>query len=187
MSLRTAALTLAIVATALGANIRAQDYTVDAAHSSAVFRVSHLGLSWTYGRFKQLSGAFAVGQTAQPQFELVAQAGSIDTDNAQRDEHLKSPDFFNVKQYPTITFRSTSVKPIEGGYEVAGDLTLHGVTKPVALKLAGGGQKEFPKGVKRTGFVGEFTIKRSDFGMDKMIEAIGDDVRIEFSFEGTQK
>src|SRR5262249_11317015 len=99
------------------------------------------------------------------------------------------PDFFNVKQYPVITFKSTEVKAIDGGYQVTGDFTLHGVTKPLTLKLLGGKTAEFPKGVQRTGFATDVTIKRSEFGMDKFREndAVGDDVVISISIEGTKK
>jgi polyisoprenoid-binding protein YceI len=173
----------------VGAGARADDYTVDPAHSAAVFRVSHLGLSWTYGRFKDVSGSFAVDpqNPSGTLFYLTAQVGSIDTDNAKRNEHLKSPDFFDAAQYPTVTFKSTSARPVEGGYEVAGDLTLHGVTKPLTIILKGGRSAEFPKGVQRTGYVTEFTIKRSDFGMDKMVGAVGDKITVELSFEGTKQ
>jgi polyisoprenoid-binding protein YceI len=180
---------IGLILALLGSSARAGEYTVDPVHSAAVFRVSHLGLSWVYGRFKDVSGTFAIDaqNPAATRFETSAKVESVDTDNAQRDQHLKSPDFFNAKQFPTITFKSTSTKPIDGGYEVAGQLTLHGVTKPITVILKGGRTAEFPRGVQRTGYVGEFTIKRSDFGMDKMTEAIGDDIQVQLSFEGTMK
>ena len=179
----------ALVLAAPGGRARAGEYALEAVHSAAVFRVSHLGLSWTHGRFKDLSGTFAVDARAPEatRFALAARVESLDTDNAKRDEHLKSPDFFNAKQYPTVAFRSTKVKPVEGGYEVAGELTLHGVTRPLTITLKGGRTAEFPRGVQRTGYVGEFTIKRSDFGMDKMLEAVGDEIHVQLSFEGTKK
>jgi polyisoprenoid-binding protein YceI len=178
-----------LLTAAVGAGTRADDYTVDPAHSAAVFRVSHLGLSWSYGRFGDVSGSFAV-DSQNPSgtfFTLMAQVGSIDTGNAKRNEHLKSPDFFDAAQYPTVSFKSTSIRPANGGYEVEGDLTLHGVTKPITLLLKGGRTAEFPRGVQRTGYVTEFTIKRSDFGMDKMVGAVGDKITVEFSFEGTKQ
>jgi polyisoprenoid-binding protein YceI len=190
MSIRTLSFVLATLAVAgSGGGARGDEYAVDPAHSAVVFRASHLSLSWIYGRFKGLSGTFAVDaqSPAETHFELSAQAGSVDTDNAQRDQHLKSPDFFNSKQFPAITFKSTAVKPFEGGYEVAGDLTLHGVTRPLTILLKGGRTAEFPRGVQRTGYVGEFTIKRSEFGMDKMLGAVGDDILVHLSFEGTKQ
>jgi polyisoprenoid-binding protein YceI len=118
---------------------------------------------------------------------LTIKAGSIDTANPKRDGHLKSPDFFNVKQYPTIVFKSTAVKAIKDGYEVTGGLTMHGVTKSVSFRLTGGAKAEFPKGVHRTGFSTELVLKRSDFGMDRFTQALGDDVHIAISFEGVKK
>jgi polyisoprenoid-binding protein YceI len=190
MSIRTIPFVLAALAVAVsGGGAGAGEYAVDPAHSAAVFRASHLGLSWTYGRFKGLSGTFAVDaqSPAETHFELSAKADSIDTDNAQRDQHLKSPDFFNAKQFPAITFKSTAAKPVEGGYEVDGELTLHGATRPLTILLKGGRSAEFPRGVQRTGYVGEFTIKRSEFGMDKMLGAVGDEILVHLSFEGTEK
>ena len=141
------------------------------------------------GSETRLAGNFAIDAQSPSGtlFELSAAVDRIDTDNAQRNEHLKSPDFFNAKQFPAITFKSRSARPIEGGYEVGGELTLHGVTKPVTIVLKGGRIAEFPRGVHRTGYVGEFTLKRSDFGMGKMLEAIGDDIQVHLSFEGTKK
>src|SRR5437763_1484477 len=83
----------------------------------------------------------------------------------------QGPDFFNAKQFPLIAFKSSAVKPVEGGLQVTGDLTLHGVSRPVTFVLRGGKTAEFPKGVQRVGYSVELTIKRSDFGMDKFTDA----------------
>jgi polyisoprenoid-binding protein YceI len=133
-----------------------------------------------------VTGTFTI-DPAKTSFNLAIKTESIDTDNGKRDEHLKSPDFFNAKQFPEISFKSTSVKPVKDGYEVTGDLTLHGVTKSVTFSLMGGRTAELPKGVQRTGFSSELVVKRSDYGMDKFKEAIGDEVFISLSFEGTKK
>jgi len=168
---------------------RAQEYALDTTHTAVTFQISHLGLSWTHGRFKDVSGSFKIdaANPAATSFAILAKADSVDTDNVKRDEHLRGPDFFDTRQNPALGFRSTSVKPLDGGYQVTGDLTLHGVTKPITVNLHGGKTAEFPKGVHRTGFSGEFKIKRSEFGMDKMLEAIGDEVHVTVSFEGTHK
>jgi polyisoprenoid-binding protein YceI len=166
----------------------ADDYALDAMHTGVNFKISHLGLSWTYGRFNDVSGSFSIDDSADKcSFNLTIKTDSVDSGNKKRDEHLKAPDFFNAKQYPTITFKSTSVKAAKGGYEVTGDLTLHGKSKSVTFTLVGGRKAEFPKGVQRTGYSTELVIKRSDFGMDKMKEAIGDEVYVSISFEGTKK
>ncbi len=167
----------------------ADDYTLDGMHTSVSFKASHLGLSWTHGRFNDVRGGFRI-DPADPgkcAFSLAIKTESVDTGNAKRDEHLRTPDFFNVKQFPTLTFESTEVKPIKDGYQVTGNLTLHGVTRSVTFPLVGGRKAEFPKGVQRTGYSTELSIKRSEFGMDKMIGAVGDEVFISISFEGTKK
>ncbi len=165
------------------------DYNVDTMHSGVTFQISHLGLSWIQGRFNEYSGTFSIDSSdpAKSSFNFSVKPESIDTANAKRDEHLKSPDFFNVKQFPTITFKSTSVKAVKDGYEVAGDLTLHGKTVATTFILKGGRSAEFPKGVQRTGYTSQFVIKRSDFGVGQPTEAIGDDVYVVISFEGVKK
>jgi polyisoprenoid-binding protein YceI len=173
----------------LGSIVSAQEYTLDASHAAVSFRISHLGLSWTVGRFNDVAGDFTIDREdpSKSSFRLTIKTAGLDTGNAKRDEHLKSPDFFNVKQFPAITFQSTSVQPTKNGYEVTGDLSLHGETKSVKLTLVGGRTAEFPKGVQRTGFSTEAVVKRSEFGMDKFAEAVGDDVQVFVSFEGTKK
>jgi polyisoprenoid-binding protein YceI len=181
--------TLILLEVAAAAPARAaEEYAIDPAHTSVSFKVSHLGLSWTHGRFNDVSGSFTIDpDPAACSFSLTIKADSIDTANPKRDEHLKSPDFFNTKQFPTITFKSTSVRPIKDGYAVTGDLTLHGVTKAATFSLVGGRKAEFPKGVQRTGFSTELVLKRSAFGIEKFAEAVGEDVHISISFEGTRK
>jgi len=124
---------------------------------------------------------------AKSSFTLNIKPESIDTGTAKRDDHLRSPDFFNAKQFPAMGFKSTQVKPVVGGLEVRGDFTMHGVTKPITFLLKGGKKGEFPPGMQRTGYSTELVIHRSDFGMDKMVEAIGDEVKVEISFEGVKK
>ena len=167
----------------------ADEYALDPMHSAVSFKVSHLGLSWTHGRFNDVSGSFTIDpdNADKCSFSLAIKVASLDTNNTKRDEHLRSPDFFNVKTYPTMTFKSKSVKAVKDGYEVTGELTLHGETKSVTFSLKGGRKAEFPKGVQRTGYSTELMLKRSDFGMDKMKPAIGDEVYISISFEGTKK
>lgn len=182
--LAAALLTMAMSGAAAWA---ADDYTIDGAHTSVYFKVSHGGFSDTHGRFNDVSGKFTIAAgAAQTAFNLTIKTDSVDTGNAQRDTHLRKPDFFNSPQYPVITFKSTSVKGNRQSYEVSGDLTMHGVSRPVKFTLKGGKVAEFPKGVERTGYSATLDIKRSDFGMDKMLEAIGDEVHISIGIEGTR-
>ncbi len=169
--------------------LAAEEYNVDPAHSSVTFQISHMGLSWVHGRFNTYSGTFTIESSdpAKSSFAFEIKPESVDTANSKRDEHLKSPDFFNVKQFPVVSFKSTSVKAAAKGFEVTGDLSFHGVVKPVTFTLEGGRTAEFPKGVQRTGYSAMFTVKRSDFGMGKMTDAIGDDVYVAISFEGVKK
>jgi polyisoprenoid-binding protein YceI len=173
----------------LGTTATADDYIIDAVHSGVSFKISHIGLSYVHGRFDSFSGKFTLDSSdpSKTSFALSIKPESVDTNNAQRDNHLRSPDFFNVKQFPTISFTSTSVKAIDGGYEVRGDLTLHGETRPVAFTLKGGRSAEFPKGVQRTGYVTDFVVKRSDFGVGKTMPILGDEVYVSIGFEGTKK
>jgi polyisoprenoid-binding protein YceI len=180
---------LVLMAPTGAASLRAADaYQVDPAHTAVTFKVAHLGLSWTHGRFNAVSGRFVIdsAEPTQSSFELSLKAESIDTGNDKRDEHLKSPDFFNTKQFPAASFKSTSVKPVQGGLEVTGEFTLHGRTQPITFTLAGGKTAEFPPGVKRTGYSAQFKLKRSDYGMDKMAGAVGDEVYVSISFEGVK-
>ena len=167
----------------------ADDYVIDAAHSGVTFKISHLGISHVFGRFDDFSGGFTLnsGDSAKSSFTLNIKSQSVDTNNTARDTHLRSPDFFNVKQFPAISFSSTAVKPIEGGYEVTGDLKLHGETKPVTFSLKGGQTAEFPRGTQRTGYSTELVLKRSEFGVGRPMAALGDDVFISISFEATKK
>jgi len=172
----------------LGRYAAADDYVIDAVHSGVTFQIKHLDLSYIHGRFDKFSGSFTLDSSdpAKSSFKMNIRTESIDTNNAQRDTHLRSPDFFNAKQFPAITFTSTSVKPIEGGYEVTGDLNMHGETKPVTFSLKGGRTAQF-QGAQRTGFSTELMLKRSEFGVGKPMPALGDDVQISISFEGAKK
>jgi polyisoprenoid-binding protein YceI len=172
-----------------GRRASADDYVIDPAHSGIAFQISHLNLSHVHGRFDIFAGSFSLdsGDPTKSSFSVNIKTESVDTNNPKRDDHLRSPDFFNAKQFPAITFASTSVKPIDGGYEVTGNLTLHGETNPVTFSLKGGRTAEFPPGVPRTGFSTELMLKRSAFGINKFPEMLGDDVQISISFEGTKK
>ena len=186
--MRATAITLGLLAAAPTLALAADKYALDPAHTAVVFKIEHAGFSWTYGRFNDVSGSFSIDpqHPESSQLDVAIKTDSLDTGNAQREQHLKSPDFFNAKQFPAITFKSTSVSKEGDGLKVAGDLTLHGVTKPVSFVLTGGKVGEFPKGVRRTGYSTELSIKRSEFGMDKMIPGAGDQVFLMISFEGTK-
>jgi polyisoprenoid-binding protein YceI len=120
------------------ANASADEYQVDNKHSTVIFRVKHLGVSYFYGRFNQIEGRITFDEADPTSFVLDVEikVESIDTNDQRRDEHLKGPDFFNAKQYKTITFKSTKVKQgKDKKYRVTGDLTLHGVTKSITVDV----------------------------------------------------
>jgi polyisoprenoid-binding protein YceI len=185
------ALVSGLVSGAMAQRCRAADeYAYDGVHSSISFKARHLDISWIHGRFNVAEGRFVLDRQnpASSQFELSIKADSVDTNNAQRDEHLRQPDYFDTKQFPTIDFKSTHVKAIDGGYEVQGNFTMHGRTRPVTLKLMGGKEHVFKGGVKRVAFSTELALKRSDYGFDpKAIGPIGDEALILIDCEGVGK
>ncbi len=166
-----------------------ETYKIDAVHSSIIFRIKHLNISYVYGRFNDVSGTVVLNETDPATCSITAEVKveSIDTHNADRDKHLKSPEFFDVEKYPTIVFKSASFKKAGEAYEVQGNLTLHGVTKPLTVKLERTGAAADPKGDFRAGFETGFTIKRSDFGMTTAIGPIADDVRLTISLEAIRQ
>ena len=173
----------------VGEAFSADEYMYDLVHSSVSFKARHLDISWIHGRFNQVDGKFSLDRQdpGKSTFQLSIKADSVDTANQARDEHLRQPDYFDTKQFPTIDFKSTAVRAISGGYEVTGDFTMHGKTKQITLTLLGGKEIEF-KGVKRVGFATELRLKRSDFGFDKSaIGPIGDEAIIMIDCEGTRK
>jgi len=166
----------------------ADEYAYDLVHSSVSFKARHLDISWIHGRFNEVEGKFSLDreQPSKSTFELTINADSVDTANEARDEHLRQPDYFDTKQFPTIEFKSTSTKAIEGGYEVTGDFTMHGTTKNIMIVLKGGKEHDFKK-VKRVAFSTELSLKRSDFGFDKnAIGPIGDEALITIDCEGVR-
>jgi polyisoprenoid-binding protein YceI len=159
-------------------------WQVDPVHSSNVFKIRHSGVANFYGRFNQISGTIAWSKE-NPEAGSIAvevKTDSIDTNNSGRDKHLKSGDFFDAEKYPTIAFKSTKIAKIDDhNFDVTGDLTMHGVTKPITVKFEHGGIVN-NHGL-RTGFETTFTAKRSDFGMSNYLDQgmIGDEVTMTVS------
>ena len=148
----------------------ADTFKLDPVHSEVVFQVEHMGVSKVFGRFNTIQGLFTLDDDpSKISFEADVPVESLDTGAAPRDKHLKSPDFFNAKQFPDITFKSTAVKKTgDNAFEVTGDLTLHGVTKSITVTLTKVGQAQTQMG-ERAGFDGQFTVNRSDYGMTFMV------------------
>ena len=129
----------------------ADSYKVDPVHSSVVFSIKHFGVTDFYGDFKQISGTvtFDTADPSKSSVELTVPVESLDTRNEKRDQHLKSPDFFNAKQFPAITFKSNKIEGSGDTYKISGDLTIHGVTKPITVEFKKGGENKGQKDQKR--------------------------------------
>ena len=167
-----------------------ETYQVDPVHSSAIFRIKHLGIAYVYGRLNDLSGTLKINDEtpASSVVEIYAKTKNVDTFNSERDNHLRSPDFFHAKKFPMVSFISKSFTKVgKDVYEVTGDLALHGVTRPLTVKAQRTGEGKDPWGGFRIGFETTFTIRRSDFGMNFMMGGVGDEVRIILSIEGIRK
>jgi len=153
-------------------------YKVDAVHSTVLFKIRHAGVSNFYGVFGDFSGTFTFDPESPKSgsFEFEVQTASVDTRNTSRDDHLRNADFFNSRQFPTITFKSTGVEHKEGNlYELRGDLTLQGETKPITAELEWIGTGTNQRGQGTAGYEARFSIKRSDFGMTKYLAPDGSD------------
>jgi polyisoprenoid-binding protein YceI len=185
LSLRSLAVVSAGLLITTGARA-ADTFKADPVHSSVVFRVKHMNTSYSWGRFNDIAGSFTLDPVSpgQSKLQFTIKAASVDTGNAMRDTHLKNPDFFNATQYPTITFVSKSVVKSDTAYDVTGDLTFHGVTKPISFRLTPVGTGKDMKGKPIAGIEANFTLRQSDFGITKMAAAIGDDVWVNVSVEG---
>ena len=190
------ALALAL-ALPLAAQASPETYALDPTHTYPSFWVEHWGLSMLHGRFDRMSGSFSFDRAAKTgSTELKIETASITTGDSvkgtrpqSRDDHLKGGDFFNVKEFPTMTFKSTKVNfsgELPSGVE--GQLTLLGVSKPVSLSFERFkcGQNPFTK-KDRCGGNAVGTFKRSDFGMKYAIPGVGDEIKLNIEFEGDKQ
>lgn len=187
-----------LVALALGGALMgagqavAADYAIDkqGQHAFVNFKISHLGYSWLYGTFKDFDGSFSF-DAAKPQdskVNVTLNTTSVDTNHAERDKHIRSDDFLNVDKHPTAIFASTAVTSTgEGTADIAGDLTLNGVTKPVVITATFIGEGKDPWGGYRAGFEGSTTLKLKDFGITKDLGPASESVELIISVEGVRK
>lgn len=194
--MRNRVLAVAFVASVLAApSAWATTYEIDADHSTVGFKIRHL-FSNVQGQFNTFNGKFdyVPGKPEEWKAEATIDAASIDTNVAKRDEHLRTADFFDVKQYSSLTFKSTQVTDVDGDKaKLHGFLTIRGVEKPVVLDLVAHGEGKDPWGNARSGFTATTKINRKDFGLEwnKALETgqllVGDDVDITLEIEGIVK
>ena len=172
-----------------GAAAQAADYTIDSGHSFVQFKISHIGVSWMIGTFEKVSGSFTFDSEAGPEEQSIAveiDTASVDTNHAERDKHLRSADFLSVDEYPTATFVSTGYEGDGESGVMSGDLTLHGVTKAVAIDVKKVGEGKDPWGGYRAGFEGTVAITRKDFGMGYNLGPAAETMDLFLFIEGTR-
>lgn len=164
-----------------------QAWSVDPVHSSVIFRIHHVGAAQFFGRFNHVEGELEVDpdDPEKSSVEVRVRAESIDTNNEQRDRHVRGPDFLDARQFPWITFRSETVRKVgEGRYEVEGIFSLKGKEKRITIPVEYTGTGEF-QGKTRSGYLARFSIQRGDFGVDYGLEKklLGNEVGLIVSLE----
>lgn len=181
---RNVLMVLAMVMLAgLPASALAQQFRLDSAHCWLVFQIRHNDVASAWGQFSGPTGQFTLdaADPTKTSIQVEVKAANVVSGNPQRDNHLRGPDFFDANQFPNISFKSTAAKKAGDDIEVTGDFSMHGVTKPITVVLKKTGEKG-----NRVGLETSFTIKRSDYGMTGMTNAIADEVKLHISLEGTR-
>ncbi len=180
----------ALIAAACATAQAAEKYDIDPTHTQVQFTYNHLGFSNITGRFDQVQGEFQfdAADPTQSSVSITIPVASLSTGVAKLDEHLLKADFFDATQFPTATFNSTGVTAAgEGKLAVAGDLTIHGVTRPVVLDVTINGVGIHPmRKLPAAGFDARAKIRRSDFGVGAYVPAVGDEVTLSITVEATQ-
>jgi polyisoprenoid-binding protein YceI len=183
-------LLLSVLAFAGTTIAHADSFKIDPVHSTIIFKAGHFGVGNVYGRFDTFSGTFTLDQNdpTKDAVNVEIKTDSLDSNAPKRDTDIKGPDFLNAAQFPTATFKSTSVKKIDDKtYEVTGDFTLRGVTKPLTLNVQAIGSGPGPKGEFRSGWEATTTLKRSDFEVKALLPAVSDEVSLRIAVEGVKQ
>lgn len=172
---------------ALPATGQVSTWKIDPAHSSVQFQIRHLGVSNVHGSFGNVTGTVVWDEkdTAKSKVDATIDTTTVSTEVAKRDDHLKSPDFFDVAKFPAMTFKSTAVKKDGGKLQLIGDLTINGVTKPVTLDVDGPAAPQTNHGKTVSGFSATGVIKRSDFNFGPKFAPpmIGDEIKFTIDLE----
>ena len=192
--MKFASLTFAAIAGALAyaSPAAAENYALDikGQHAFIDFRIKHLGYSWLLGRFDKFNGNFSFDDKnpAASKVKVDIDTTSLNTNHAERDKHLRSPDFLDTAKFPTATFESTEVKSTgEGKAQIVGKLTLHGVTKDVTIDAERIGGGADPWGGFRQGFTGKTKIALADFGIMKDLGPASKEVELTLNVEGVKQ
>jgi polyisoprenoid-binding protein YceI len=190
--LKHSLLSLALFAGATAMYGQAATYKIDHVHSEADFAIKHLAVATVHGRFGNINGTvtFDPKDVAKSSVDATIDVTTVDTGVAQRDTHLKSADFFDSSKFPTMTFKSKSAHGSPDSFELEGDLTMHGVTKPVTLHVEASKEQTGMDGKSMVrGFEATTTLHRQDFGLTwngtlkSGDSALGDDVKVDISLE----
>lgn len=170
---------------------QAANYTIDTkgSHAFIQFKIKHLGYSWLIGQFNQFEGSFEYDKNKANQSSVLVNINtkSVDTNHAERDKHLRGKDFLNVSQYPTATFKSTSMDINEGKGLVTGNLTLHGVNKVITINVNRIGEGNDPWGSYRAGFEGTTTLKLEDFNIVNSLGPASASLEMTLNIEGIRQ
>lgn len=162
----------------------AEVFEIDPVHSNVLFRSGHFGIGYVHGRFNDFAGKLR----AVTAFTATVKATSVDTNQPKRDEHLRTADFFDVATYPTITFKSITSKETDAGsFLFEGELELHGVKRPISVVINRRNEGKDAQGRHRYGLYGSFDLKRSEYGMNKLLSSVDDEVSMTLAFEGIRK
>ena len=172
--------------------LQAAEYEIDTqgAHAFVQFKISHLGYSWLYGRFNTFKGNFSydAAKLADSKIQLEIDTKSIDSNHAERDKHLRSPDFLNVDKHGKASFVSSKVVPKEGAnFDLIGNFTLNGVTKEITIAATKTGEGKDPWGGYRAGFEGKTSINLSDYGIKNILGPASETVHLDLVVEGVRK
>lgn len=189
-SVNLAAIVIALSSASVLAEVALNgSYKIDPAHSAVQFSVGHLGIGNMVGRFNTVAGNFNIDSKGSSKVDVTIEVTSVDTNHEKRDAHLRSPDFFNVKQYPTMKFVSDKVSYNTQGepVSVSGNFTMHGKTQNVTLTIKPVGAGKDPWGNYRAGYTVTTVIKRSAFDMNFMADGIGDDISITMNIEAIKQ
>ncbi len=174
----------------LGAPALAATYKIDGGHSSAIFKIKHFDVTNFYGTFDMIEGTieYDAADPSASKIDITIAADSVQSRLGRRDEHIKSPDFLDAKQFPTITFKSKSVSGKGDSLKITGDLTLHGVTKEISFAAEKTGEGKNPRsGADLIGFEARFTVDRTDFDMGFMVGPLSKELELLIALEAAKQ